>query len=145
MTKKLLFTIALVLGATAATVAQNSPVGVWKTVDDETGEAKSHVEIYKADDGSYEGKITRLLRSPQDKKCAECPGDRKNKKLVGMVIVEDLKRTEDYWEKGEILDPESGNTYRCSVWFEDGKQDELKLRGYHWTGLYRTQTWYRLE
>jgi uncharacterized protein (DUF2147 family) len=145
MTKKLLFTIALLLGAAAATVAQNSPVGVWKTIDDETGEAKSHVEIYKADDGSYEGKITRLLRSPQDKKCAECPGDRKNKKLVGMVIVEDLKRTEDYWEKGEILDPESGNTYRCSVWFEDGKQDELQLRGYHWTGLYRTQTWYRLE
>lgn len=145
MTKKLLFSLNLVLFSAAAVIAQSSPAGVWKTIDDETGEAKSHVEIYKTDDGSYEGKIVRLLLSPQDKKCAECPGDRKDKKLVGMVILEDLKRSEDYWKKGEILDPESGSTYRCSVWFENGNKDELKLRGYHWTGLYRTQTWYRVE
>jgi len=129
----------------AALHAQSSPAGVWKTIDDETGEAKSHVEIYKAKDGSYEGKIVRLLQSAQDKKCAECPGDRKNQPLVGMVILEGLKAYDDYWKKGEILDPESGKEYRCSVWFEEGQKDELKLRGYHWTGLYRTQTWYRVN
>lgn len=143
--KKQLFSLTLVLSCTVALLAQSTPVGVWKTIDDETGEAKSQVEIYKAADGSYEGKIVRLLLSPQDKKCAECPGDRKNKKLVGMVILEDLQADGGYWKKGEILDPESGSTYRCSAWFENGNTDELKLRGYHWTGLYRTQSWYRVE
>ncbi|MEZ4949152.1 MAG: hypothetical protein R2784_07170 [Saprospiraceae bacterium] len=31
----------------SAAFSQDSPVGVWKTIDDESGEAKSHVEIYK--------------------------------------------------------------------------------------------------
>ncbi len=143
--KQLVLSLALIVAGLSAAVAQDSPVGVWKTIDDETGEAKSHVEIYKAGDGTYEGKIVKLLLSPQDKKCAECPGDRKNKRLVGMVILDGLKQYDDYWKKGAILDPESGSEYKCSVWFENGNKDELKLRGYHWTGLYRTQTWYRVN
>jgi uncharacterized protein (DUF2147 family) len=62
-----------------------------------------------------------------------------------MVILEDLAPYRDYWKNGEILDPASGSTYGCSIWFEDGNADELQVRGKHWTGLYRTQTWYRVR
>lgn len=143
--KQLVLSLALIVASMSAAVAKGSPIGVWKTIDDETGEAKSHVEVYKASDGTYEGKIVKLLLSPQDKKCAECPGERKNKKLVGMVIVDDLETYKDYWKNGTIMDPETGSEYGCSAWFEEDKPDELKVRGKHWTGLYRTQTWYRVN
>jgi uncharacterized protein (DUF2147 family) len=139
--------VLLLLIATAmATVAwaQSSPTGVWKTIDDKTGEAKSHVEIYEQG-GQYYGKVVKLLKSSPDKKCTECPGKKKDQPILGMVLVEGLKAQDGYWKKGKILDPESGNEYGCTVWFEKGKPDELKLKGIHWTGLYRTQTWYRVK
>lgn len=123
---------------------QGSPMGTWKTVDDKTGEAKSHIEIYQ-EDGKYYGKITKLLRRSPDTVCEKCPGKRKDQKLVGMVIMQDLEKKDDYWKDGKILDPESGKEYGCSIWFEDGNAEELRVRGKHWTGLYRTQTWYRVN
>ncbi len=129
--------------ATAA-LAQPSPVGIWKTIDDKTGEAKSHLEVYEQG-GQYYGKVVKLLKSSPDKKCTECPGSKKNQPILGMVVLEGMKPHEDYWRKGKILDPESGNEYGCTIWFEKGKPNELKVRGIHWTGLYRTQTWYRVN
>ncbi len=125
-------------------LAQSSPAGIWKTIDDKTGEAKSHVEIYEKN-GKWYGKISTLLQKPADTVCEKCPGKKKDKPLVGMVIVEGLESYKNYWRNGTILDPESGNEYGCSIWFENGNKDELKVRGKHWTGLYRTQTWYKVK
>ena len=123
--------------------AQN-PVGICKTIDDKTGEAKSHIEIYKSGN-KYFGKIVKLLKSEPTKKCDKCPGSKKGKPLIGMLIVENLVPHDDYWKNGTIMDPESGNEYGCSIWFENKKSNELKVRGKHWTGIYRTQTWYRIN
>lgn len=131
-------TTTIILGA------QSSPVGVWKTIDDETGEAKSHVEIYQQGD-KYHGKVIKILTDRKDAVCEECDGKNKNKPVLGMVIVSDLEAYKDYWRGGTILDPNSGSEYKLSVWYEDGKADELKVRGKHWTGLYRTQTWYKVK
>lgn len=128
----------------SAAFAQSSPVGLWKTIDDKTGEAKSHVEIYEKD-GKFHGKIAKLLQRPADTTCEKCPGNKKDKPLVGMVIVSNLQSSKDTWKNGSILDPETGNEYGCSIWFEASKPDELKVRGKHWTGLYRTQTWYKVK
>ena len=125
-------------------VAQNSPIGIWKTIDDATGAEKSHVEIYEQN-GELFGKVVKLLERDDDPVCEECPGDKKNQPVVGLVIIENLKPYKDYWRKGNILDPENGNEYNCSIWFEDGNTEELKVRGKHWTGLYRTQTWYKVK
>lgn len=130
--------------ATSALTAQSSPAGTWKTIDDKTGEAKSYVEIYEKE-GKFYGKISKLLRKPADTVCEECPGKKKNKPLIGMVILDGLESYKDYWRNGTILDPESGNEYGCSIWFENGNKNELKVRGKHWTGLYRTQTWYKVD
>ncbi|MBP7184100.1 MAG: DUF2147 domain-containing protein [Saprospiraceae bacterium] len=124
--------------------AQTSPVGIWKTIDDKTGEPKSHMEIYQQN-GKLYGKIVKLLKVPSDKKCVACEGARKDKPLLGMVIVENLTPYEEYWKGGTIIDPASGSSYACSIWFEKGVKDELKVRGKHWSGIYRTQTWYRIK
>ncbi|MEL6926104.1 MAG: DUF2147 domain-containing protein [Bacteroidota bacterium] len=133
----------LLLGLSLNVMAQKSPVGIWKTIDDATGEAKSHVEIYEQG-GKYYGKITKLLQRPADTVCEECSGARKNKPLVTMVILEDLEPYKDYWSYGKILDPENGKTYKCSLWVED--EDTLKLRGYIGiSALGRSQNWYRVK
>jgi len=124
--------------------AQSSPAGIWKTIDDKTGNAKSHLEIYEQD-GKFNGKIIKLLERGPDTVCKKCPGDKKGKLLQGMVIMEGLEKYKYYWKNGTILDPDSGSEYSCSVWFEEGKSDELKVRGKHWTGIFRTQTWYRVK
>ena len=141
---KKLILVKLFLFFTVSIWAQSSPIGTWKTIDDNTGGAKSYVEIYEKD-GKLHGKVTKLLKSSPDRKCDKCPGKKKNQPVLGMIILENLKSYKDYWRKGNILDPESGNEYGCTIWFEDGKSDELKVRGIHWTGLYRTQTWYKVK
>ncbi|MEN0051590.1 MAG: DUF2147 domain-containing protein, partial [Bacteroidota bacterium] len=67
------------------------------------------------------------------------------KPIMGMVIVENLAAYKDYWKGGTILDPNNGSEYKVSMWYEDGKTEELQVRGKHWTGLYRTQTWYKVK
>lgn len=144
MSKHLLSLLAILLCSIAPLTAQNSPVGVWKTIDDETGQAKSHVEIYEQG-GKFYGKVVKLLQKSPDTVCDKCTGPKKNKLVLGMVIVEHLEKYKDYWKNGTILDPANGSTYGCSMWYENGKTDELKVRGKHWSGLYRTQTWYRVK
>ena len=125
-------------------VAAQTPVGTWKTIDDNSGEARSHVEIYE-EEGKFFGKISKLLQADPGTLCDECKGDKKNKPVLGLVIIENLQPHKDFWKGGTILDPESGNDYKCSIWFDDDNTEVLKVRGKHWTGLYRTQTWYRVK
>lgn len=127
-----------------AVQAQSSPVGTWKTIDDKTGEAKSYVEVYEKGSKLY-GKVTRLLLKPADTVCEKCKGDKANKPVQGMVIVDGLSKQGDTWKGGNIMDPENGNYYSCSLWLEPGQPNELRVRGKHWSGIYRTQTWYRVK
>jgi uncharacterized protein (DUF2147 family) len=122
---------------------QSTPVGVWKTIDDETGEAKSHVEIYE-ENGLLYGKVVKLLQHSEDTLCEMCPDDKKNQPLMDMVILWDLSAYKEYWSYGEILDPENGKIYSCSIWLQD--DNTLKVRGYVGVSfLGRNQFWYRVK
>jgi len=124
--------------------AQTSPFGVWKSIDDKTGEAKSNVEVYQKN-GKLYGKVIKILTDKPNAKCDDCKGDKKDQPVQGMVIIEGLQEAAGTWKNGTILDPENGNVYGCVIWLEEGKPNELKVRGKHWSGLYRTQTWYRVK
>jgi uncharacterized protein (DUF2147 family) len=137
---KKIFLAALFFSFASVAFAQESPVGIWKTVDDETGEAKSHVEIYEQD-GKLFGKIVKLLLKPEDTVCDKCPGDKKGKKLIGMVILENMVKDGNEWEDGTILKADNGKVYDCKLWVEKGK---LMVRGY--VGfIYKTQVWERVK
>jgi uncharacterized protein (DUF2147 family) len=153
MTKRL-FAIALLAALVVAfgapsLRAQQVLAGTWKTIADEgadKGKAKSHLEIFEKD-GVYFARIAKLLLEPQDKVCDKCKGDLKDKPLIGMVIMSDMKKTgkvdaafgEEY-AGGEIMDPENGKSYRCKIWVKD---DVLTVRGYL-AVFHRTQIWYRV-
>ncbi len=113
--------------------------GRWTTIDDNTGKARSLVEI-TVRDGVATGRVVEILdKTKEQRVCTECPGDRKGQPLLGMEIIRDLERKGNEWTNGTILDPESGKVYDAKLWLEGG---ELKVRGYV-AFFYRTQTWVR--
>ena len=142
--KKLIFLSTLVLGIFLSfTLSAQTPVGIWKTIDDESGEPKSHVEIYEKE-GKLFGKVVKLLPKATTDVCLNCPGDLDGKSLLEMDVFWDLKPYKDYWSYGKIIDPAKGKVYKLSLWVEDEKT--LKLRGYIGVSvLGRNQTWHRVE
>ncbi|WP_299311279.1 DUF2147 domain-containing protein [uncultured Aquimarina sp.] len=120
--------------------AQSEIIGKWKTIDDNTGEAKSIVLIYKKGSKIY-GKIDRILKeSDRDKLCQECEGEDYNKPIEGMVILKGLQKDGDEYEDGTIMDPENGKVYRCKIWVDEQDPNVLNVRGYI-AFLFRTQQW----
>jgi uncharacterized protein (DUF2147 family) len=148
--KKILVFLFVLFTAVAFAVPQqktenlDTPIGVWKTIDDETKEAKSHVEIFESKGVLY-GKIIKLLLKPPDTVCDKCQGSRKNKPVLGMIILWGLKQDGKEYTGGDILDPDKGKTYSCKIEVLDGGQ-KLKVRGFiGFSLLGRTQFWYRVK
>ena len=137
--KKIITTLAFFFIAVLAFC--QSPVGKWKTIDDETGEPKSHLELFEAD-GKLYGKVVKLLKSAPDKTCEKCPGERKDKPILGMIVLVNMILKDGYYQSGDILDPEKGKWYRCKLWLKSGDPNTLMVRGYIGP-FYRTQTWHR--
>jgi uncharacterized protein (DUF2147 family) len=137
-----LFTFTLLIFLCSITGFSQQVVGNWKTIDDVTGKAKSIVSIYE-DNGKIYGKVIKILTPGEENKvCSECEGDKKNKPIVGMVILTDLEKDDDEWNDGEILDPNNGKTYSCYISLEGN--NKLKVRGFlGFSLLGRTQYLYR--
>jgi uncharacterized protein (DUF2147 family) len=121
--------------------------GLWKTIDDETGQPKSVVKIY-IKEGKLYGDIVKLFRKPgedPDPICDKCDEDdpRYNQKILGMTIITDMEyqKGDNEWEDGEIMDPKKGKVYDCKLWVENGK---LQVRGYV-LFFHRTQEWLRYD
>jgi uncharacterized protein (DUF2147 family) len=122
---------------------RTSPLGVWKTFDDKTGEARAMVRIYEQD-GELFGRIERTFRPGGEQRvCVPCSDERKDKPIVGLVIIRHMKQDGGQYDDGDILDPESGRVYRCKMHLDqDGTR--LVLRGYLGISLLgRSQTWER--
>jgi uncharacterized protein (DUF2147 family) len=146
MIKTVVGTLALSLASLSA-FAQMSPVGLWKTIDDDTKKEKSLVRI-KETNGVFSGTIEKLLDpdSKQDAVCDKCTDDRKDKPVLGMTILRGLKESEGdaaVFEGGTIVDPNNGKVYRTRLKPVDGGK-KLEMRGYIGP-FYRTQVWLRVE
>ncbi len=144
--KRILFFVAAI-SLSFALQAQTELIGEWKTIDDKTGLDKSIVRIFKATDGLYYGKIEQLLQHKDASKprlCTECEGADKDKPVVGLLIVRNMKYENGDLVGGTILDPANGKTYYASVVL-DKTTGKLKVRGsLDKRGvLGRTQYWVR--
>jgi len=142
--KDILSARALALAAGAA-VAQVTPVGLWTTIDDETKQEKSHVRISEAG-GVLNGKVEKLADpTRQDAVCDKCTDARKDQKVLGMTIVEGVKKNADepHWDGGTIVDPNNGKSYKVRMTPKDGGK-VLEVRGFIGP-FYRNQTWLRVE
>ena len=129
--------------AAAAAQAQDTPVGLWKSFDDHTGQEKSLVRIVESG-GVVSGLVEKLLHpSRPNPTCDKCSDDRHGKPIVGLSIIEGLKEHDGVWEDGKILDPENGKIYTVRLKPLDGGKT-LQVRGYIGP-FFRTQTWTRIE
>ncbi|MFN5700306.1 MAG: DUF2147 domain-containing protein [Betaproteobacteria bacterium] len=148
--KNVMLTVALsglVAALPGIAAAQNTPVGLWKSIDDETKTEKSLVRITEAG-GTLTGKIEKLMDpTKQDAKCDKCSDARKDQPVLGMTIITGVRAGSDkaLWEGGEILDPNNGKAYKVRIKPIDGGK-KLEVRGYIGAPMLgRTQTWIRVE
>ncbi len=135
------------LGTLAQANTQETPVGTWRVVDDESGRAKGIVEIGEVGD-ELQGKVIRVLdRENQTGPavCKSCPGELKGKPIQGMTVLWGFEREGDRWTDGKILDPGNGRVYSASLELDEAGE-KLDVRGYigiSWLG--RTQVWERVD
>tara|TARA_R110000868_G_scaffold144960_2_gene364483 strand:- start:13929 stop:14492 length:564 start_codon:yes stop_codon:yes gene_type:complete len=149
----ILLFITSLFAMTAFAAKQVSPTGYWQTVDDKTGIVLSLVQIYKAKNGDYRGRIYEIgnviadgkRQNPADK-CTACTGPLKNKLFLGMGIIWGMAvdpSLANTWDQGTVYDPRSDTTYHAKMWLTDNGQ-KLHLRGYvGFPLLGRTQVWLR--
>ncbi|KNZ32685.1 MAG: hypothetical protein AD742_10725 [Methylibium sp. NZG] len=146
ITRNLLAAAGLALLA-GWTQAQSSPVGLWKTIDDETKKEKSLIRLSESG-GVISGKLEKFLdpATKADVVCDKCTDDRKDKPIMGMTLVRNAKQGADdktVWEGGDILDPNNGKVYKLRLKPVDGGKT-LEVRGYIGP-FFRNQTWTRVE
>ena len=144
---KTLFASLLLCAATGTAMAQATPAGLWKTIDDKTKTEKSLVRITD-NGGTFTGKVEKILSDKPDAKCVDCTDERKGQPVQGMTILRDIKADasdKGTWVGGDILDPNDGKIYKVLLKLVDGGK-KLDVRGYiGMPMLGRTQTWLRVE
>jgi uncharacterized protein (DUF2147 family) len=140
-----LFSLALAGFPAAALHAADlqSPVGLWKTVDDKTGKPRAIVRIY-VEGGKYFGKIEQSFTPDAESRvCSVCTDERKNQPIIGLLIVRNMAQRDGEYGGGDILDPDNGSVYRCKFHLEQGGT-VLVVRGFiGFSLLGRSQTWQR--
>jgi uncharacterized protein (DUF2147 family) len=124
---------------------RDSPVGLWETIDDKTGKPTAVVEIFE-ENAKLFGRIEQVLtRGDQSSVCVACTDDRKNRPIVGMIIIRNIKADGAEYSGGDILDPDSGVVYRCKMHLKKNGS-LLIVRGYiGFAFIGRSQTWHRRQ
>lgn len=144
----------LMLGATFSTFAL-TPVGYWAAQDDASGKVLSVIQIWQATDGTFNGRIYKIMdvtvdgkaQSPIDR-CDKCTGGLANQPMLCMQILYGMKAADNdnnMWDGGQAYDPKADKSYHAKMWLSDqGKT--LNLRGYIMMPLLgRTQQWSRVD
>ncbi|QEL54139.1 DUF2147 domain-containing protein [Chromobacterium paludis] len=136
--------LAAALGMASQLALAGGAAGVWKTIDDETHQAKALVQINEGANGELSGKVVKLFMHP-DAVCDKCDGANKDKPVNGMQILWGLKKEGEGWNSGHILDPKSGKVYSAKMKLVDNG-NKLEVRGFlGFSLLGRTQVWERQQ
>jgi uncharacterized protein (DUF2147 family) len=101
------------------------------------------VRIY-LQDGKYFAKIERSFTpGAETRVCSRCTDGRKNRPIIGLLIMRDVELRGGEYGGGDILDPDNGSVYRCKFHLENGGT-VLVVRGFiGFSLLGRSQTWQR--
>ncbi len=110
-------------------------------------EKDAKIEVYKAKNGKFYGKIVWLkvpetegkprtdLKNPKE--------NLRNQPIMGLLILKAFDNNGDkVYDQGTIYDPKSGKTYSCKITFVNNQT--LSIRGYIGISMIgRTTTWTR--
>ncbi|MFC2152561.1 DUF2147 domain-containing protein [Bacteroidota bacterium] len=131
-----LFFISLLLGLffTPDLIAQDADkiLGYWLTQDGD-----SQVKIFKAKNGKYYGDIRWLDEPNEEDGTPKLDDDNENEELrnrpvLGLQLLKSFEYDEKHkeWVDGTIYDPKNGKTYKCFIWFEEGDDITLHVKGF---------------
>jgi hypothetical protein len=151
--KKLAIGLVMLLLFTSMAAAQQDVTGFWKTIDDETGKAKSVIALY-----TLQGKLYgRVIMSYEDdgstikddiyRQKVRSPFLAGNPPFAGLDMIWDLTwdAGKKIWRNGSIMDPGSETNkpkiYASEIWLDGGK---LIVRG-KIAFIGRNQTWLRFD
>ena len=138
----IVFLITVLLGLSFSVYGQEDITGVWEVLDNETGEPKAHVKIFKRNE-TLVGRVVKYLPKADLFVCASCPDSVEGKPLKDVDLLWGLQAKKDQWTGGFIMDPRRGGVYRLSARLSDQK---LRLRGYIGIPLFgQTIWWNRVE
>ncbi len=136
--------LSLIMSTHLGAFAQKNKLeGLWYNE-----EKTAKIEIYKATDGKYWGKIVWLkepLRNGVPKTDDKNPNPAlRNTPTMGLVLLRHFEIDGDNgYNNGEIYDPKNGKTYSCKITY---KGDKLDVRGYIGISLIgRTTVWERTQ
>lgn len=142
--RKMILAAALV-SLPFTTMAQDpaSPIGKWKTLDDKTGKVMTVSEIYEAKNGTLAAKIVEAVGVPAT--CTTCSGQHKDKPMVGIVTLWNLKAQKDgSWGGGNGYKPSEDRNFNAkSMKLVDGGK-KLEVKGCV-SIICRTATWVRAD
>lgn len=146
MRAALLCLAVFLIAAPAWSADKSSPVGTWRTIDDETKTERSIVEVSLVN-GELQGRVVKIFFRPDEPPnpvCEKCEGERKDKPVIGMTFLWGLKAdSATDWVGGAILDPKNGKIYNAKLSVTEGGK-ELRVRGYIGTPILgRSQVWQR--
>jgi uncharacterized protein (DUF2147 family) len=133
----------VLVAALRLAAADPSVDGTWQTIDDRTHRVRGTVRLYEQG-GVIFGKIETSV-NPKDAAdvCDLCDGERRNKPIIGLVFLRNMKKQGSEYGGGDILDPDTGRVYRCKMTLEDGGK-RLLVRGFLGISLLgRSQVWVR--
>lgn len=104
------------------------------------------VELFEKD-GKYFGKVISYNVEGQLDSSNPDP-ELQKRPFVGIEMFSDFEFDADdgHWVDGTIYDADSGTTYSCDLWFEDGDLSTLWARGYIGISLFgRTESFARAK
>ncbi|MCK5736393.1 MAG: DUF2147 domain-containing protein [Spirochaetaceae bacterium] len=139
--KKTVVIFIVFLFVAAGAMAAENVVGLWRGVDENTGDSTIFAYIYEYHEKLYgriivtfdEGVMKDFINNP-GKKADLWVGD---PFYAGMDIIWDMEDRGNKWKKGRICDPKEGKIYASEMWL-DG--ENLIVRGK--IGPFgRNQTW----
>ncbi len=111
-------------------------------------EKTAKIQIYKATDGKFYGKVVWLkVPNIDGKPKTDNNNPDKNKvndPLLGLVLLKGFKKDgEKGYDDGTIYDPKNGKTYSCKI---TNKGDLLDVRGYiGFSFIGRTTVWTKAD
>ena len=132
--KLLLISLVFIIGALPKVSAQDEDkvIGYWLTQYED-----SQVKIFKAKNGKYYGNVKWLEKPNNDDGTPRLDDKNENEKLqdkpiLGLQILKAFEYDKDdkEWIDGTIYDPKNGKTYKCFMWFEEGDNATLHVKGF---------------
>lgn len=135
--------LAASISSATADARLSSPVGLWEPLDT-SGKPQGLIRIFEVN-GLYYGRIEPS--SPTDDRnarCTRCTDDRRGQRIIGLVLLRHLRPANGEYVGGDILDPDTGRIYGCTVRLTDGGR-RLIMHGFLGIPLLgSSRTWLRV-